>query len=53
LVRWRWGCAQRWGFIVQANRFARVCIEESMAYAMKRRTFGKKLIEHQVLTSYT
>jgi len=40
---------ERWGFVVQANRFARVCIEESFKYAHKRETFGKKLIEHPVI----
>jgi len=39
---------ERWGFIVQANRLARVCLEEAMRYALKRKTFGKKLIDHQV-----
>lgn len=42
-------CAsERWGFIVQANRLARVCLEEATRYATKRNTFGKKLIDHQV-----
>mmetsp|Transcript_41034 Transcript_41034/g.49790 ORF Transcript_41034/g.49790 Transcript_41034/m.49790 type:complete len:422 (+) Transcript_41034:58-1323(+) len=40
---------ERWGFIVQANRFARVCMEEAVRYATKRRTFGKKLIEHPII----
>jgi hypothetical protein len=40
---------ERWGFVVQANRFARVCYEEAFLYAHKRRTFGKKLIEHPVI----
>jgi alkylation response protein AidB-like acyl-CoA dehydrogenase len=39
---------ERWGFIVQANRLARVCMEEATRYATKRNTFGKKLIDHQV-----
>lgn len=34
---------------LQANRFARVCLEESILYAIKRRTFGKPLIQHQVI----
>jgi len=37
---------ERWGVCVQALRFARVCVEESMRYAFKRKTFGKALIEH-------
>jgi len=40
---------ERWGFVVQANRLARVCLEESLAYAHKRMTFGKKLIDHPVI----
>ena len=40
---------ERWGFVVQANRFARVCLEESFKYASKRKTFGKFLIEHEVI----
>ena len=40
---------ERWGFVVQANRFARVCYEEAFLYAHKRRTFGKRLIEHPVI----
>jgi alkylation response protein AidB-like acyl-CoA dehydrogenase len=30
-------------------RFSRVCYEECVKYANKRRTFGKKLIEHPVI----
>ncbi|OLQ08464.1 Chorismate synthase [Symbiodinium microadriaticum] len=40
---------ERWMFLVQANRGARVCVEESLKFARKRRTFGKFLIEHQVI----
>ena len=39
---------ERWGFVAQANRLARVCYEESFKYAIKRRTFGKPLSEHPV-----
>ena len=31
-----------------ANRFSRICLEDSLAYARKRKTFGKPLISHQV-----
>ena len=41
--------SERWGMAVQANRFARVCIEDAILYAIKRRTFGKPLIQHQVI----
>lgn len=40
---------ERVGFVIQANRFARVCLEESIKYAMKRKTFGKLLIDHEVI----
>jgi alkylation response protein AidB-like acyl-CoA dehydrogenase len=35
---------ERWGFVVQCNRFSRMLVEESMKYAKKRRTFGKPLV---------
>lgn len=40
---------ERMGIIIQSLRFSRVCFEESVKYANKRRTFGKKLIEHPVI----
>ncbi|BGP24446.1 hypothetical protein JCM10295v2_003359 [Rhodotorula toruloides] len=40
---------ERGGIAMQANRFARVCLEESIKYANKRMTFGKKLIDHPVI----
>jgi len=40
---------ERWGFIVQANRFARVCMEDALRFALKRKTFGKTLTEHPVI----
>lgn len=40
---------ERWGVCVQAIRFARVCVEESMKHAFRRKTFGKRLIEHPVI----
>ncbi|KAJ3056228.1 hypothetical protein HK097_007711 [Rhizophlyctis rosea] len=40
---------ERMGIAIQSNRFARVCIEECMRYAHKRKTFGKKLIDHPVI----
>lgn len=40
---------ERWMLCCQAIRLARVCIEESLKFARQRRTFGKYLIEHQVI----
>ncbi|KAL9551022.1 hypothetical protein PS6_005211 [Mucor atramentarius] len=41
--------SERMGIVIQATRFSRVCIEESIKYANKRKTFGKKLIDHPVI----
>jgi len=40
---------ERWGIVIQATRFARVCYEEAFKYAHKRVTFGKPLIQHPVI----
>lgn len=40
---------ERLGVIMQANRFARLCLEEALKYAHKRETFGKPLIKHDVI----
>eukprot|EP01113_Clastostelium_recurvatum_P024127 TRINITY_DN287_c0_g1_i1.p1 TRINITY_DN287_c0_g1~~TRINITY_DN287_c0_g1_i1.p1 ORF type:complete len:1181 (-),score=481.34 TRINITY_DN287_c0_g1_i1:55-3597(-) len=40
---------ERFGIIVQASRSARVCLEEAFKYAHKRKTFGKRLIDHPVI----
>ena len=40
---------ERIGIIIQCLRFSRVCFEESVKYAHKRRTFGKELIDHPVI----
>eukprot|EP01115_Flamella_aegyptia_P001063 TRINITY_DN11650_c0_g1_i1.p1 TRINITY_DN11650_c0_g1~~TRINITY_DN11650_c0_g1_i1.p1 ORF type:complete len:162 (+),score=81.77 TRINITY_DN11650_c0_g1_i1:153-638(+) len=40
---------ERWGICVQATRFARVCYEEAFKHALKRKTFGKRLIDHPVI----
>jgi alkylation response protein AidB-like acyl-CoA dehydrogenase len=37
------------GIVIQANRFARICLEDSFKYAMKRKTFGKRLVDHPVI----
>merc|ERR1712216_651794 len=34
----------------QGNRMARICIEEAITYARARKTFGKRLIDHQVIS---
>ncbi|KAI5476162.1 hypothetical protein MNV49_000380 [Pseudohyphozyma bogoriensis] len=40
---------ERIGIAIQANRFARVCYEESLVYASKRKTFGVLLRDHPVI----
>eukprot|EP01090_Pellita_catalonica_P007709 TRINITY_DN18300_c0_g1_i1.p1 TRINITY_DN18300_c0_g1~~TRINITY_DN18300_c0_g1_i1.p1 ORF type:complete len:387 (-),score=69.12 TRINITY_DN18300_c0_g1_i1:17-1177(-) len=38
-------------FLIAANscRWARMCYEEAFKYAMQRKTFGKRLIDHQII----
>jgi alkylation response protein AidB-like acyl-CoA dehydrogenase len=40
---------ERWGIVVQATRFARICYEEAFKYAHKRKAFGKRLIDQPVI----
>jgi alkylation response protein AidB-like acyl-CoA dehydrogenase len=40
---------ERYLIAVQANRGSRELLAQCMAYASKRRTFGKTLLEHQVI----
>ena len=40
---------ERLGVVVQALRFARICLSDSIAYASKRKVFGKRLIDHSVI----
>jgi len=40
---------ERWGFVAQSLRFARVCYEEAFRYSLSRQTFGQRLIDHQMI----
>jgi alkylation response protein AidB-like acyl-CoA dehydrogenase len=40
---------ERFMLSVQMNRFSRVCLEEAVGFARRRRTFGKRLADHQVI----
>ena len=40
---------ERWLLAAQASRMARTCVEDALAFARSRRTFGKFLIEHQAI----
>ena len=40
---------ERIAMAASANAFARVCLDEAMAWARERKTFGKALSQHQVI----
>jgi len=40
---------ERFVISVSTCRYARLCYEDSFKYALKRSTFGKKLIDHQII----
>lgn len=40
---------ERFGVCAMTNRFSRVCMEEALRFANKRKTFGKTLVEHPVI----
>jgi alkylation response protein AidB-like acyl-CoA dehydrogenase len=40
---------ERFVLAAMCNRYSRVCLEESIKYARLRNTFGKRLIDHQVI----
>merc|ERR1712232_1288334 len=40
---------ERFAICVMTNRFSRVCLEESLKFANKRKTFGKSLVQHPVI----
>jgi alkylation response protein AidB-like acyl-CoA dehydrogenase len=40
---------ERFFIAASASRYARLCYELSMKYAISRETFGKKLIHHQII----
>jgi len=41
--------SERLGLAAACNAFAQVCIDDTIAYARERQTFGKRLIDHQVV----
>ena len=41
--------SERLGMAAGCAGFARVCLDEAIAYARERQTFGKRLTEHQVI----
>jgi len=40
---------ERFVLSAMSNRYARVCVEEAIKYARNRKTFGKRLVDHQVI----
>merc|ERR1719401_358291 len=40
---------ERFLMAVQMVRFARVCLEYAVAFAQRRQTFGRRLVDHQVI----
>jgi len=40
---------ERFVIAAQASRYSRLCYQESLHEAITRRTFGKRLIEHQII----
>mmetsp|Transcript_93308 Transcript_93308/g.237458 ORF Transcript_93308/g.237458 Transcript_93308/m.237458 type:complete len:453 (+) Transcript_93308:115-1473(+) len=40
---------ERFAICCMTNRFSRVCLEESLKFASKRKTFGKALVQHDVI----
>ncbi len=41
--------SERMGMAASCTAFARVCLDEAIAYAKERKTFGKALAQHQVI----
>ena len=41
--------SERMGMAASCAAFARVCLDEAVAYARERKTFGKPIAEHQVI----
>jgi alkylation response protein AidB-like acyl-CoA dehydrogenase len=40
---------ERFGICAMTNRFSRVCLEDALVFANKRKTFGKTLVQHDVI----
>src|SRR5689334_7219440 len=41
--------SERMGMAAGCTAYARVCLDEAIAYAKERQTFGKPLVQHQVI----
>ncbi len=40
---------ERLMFCLQSNRYARIMLEDAVKFARMRKTFGKRLADHQVI----
>lgn len=40
---------ERLGLVVEMEAYSRVCLEEAVSWAQQRKTFGKRLADHQVI----
>ena len=40
---------ERFTMAAMSNRYARICLEEAIRYGRIRKTFGKRLVDHQVI----
>jgi len=40
---------ERFVIAISACRYSRLCFEDAFKYALKRKTFGKRLIDHQII----
>jgi acyl-CoA dehydrogenase len=41
--------AERLGMSAAAVGYAQACLDDALAWAQERKTFGKRLVEHQVI----
>ncbi|MFX6288934.1 acyl-CoA dehydrogenase family protein, partial [Acinetobacter baumannii] len=41
--------SERMGMAAGCTAFAHVCVDEAIAYARERKTFGKPIAQHQVI----
>ena len=41
--------SERMGMAASCTAYARVCLDEAIAYAKERKTFGKPIAQHQVI----
>merc|ERR1719221_2172050 len=40
---------ERFSMVAHTLRYSRICVEDAISFARRRKTFGKRLIDHQVI----